>query len=51
MNQLNDAPVPFFFELQESDDLINWLAEETISRTIPLPQGKNFLRVSIPTQE
>ena len=49
MNQTNDDPVPFFFELQESDDLANWSPLETISRTFPLPEGKNFLRLAVPT--
>jgi hypothetical protein len=39
-------PVDFMFEVQESPNLIDWQAIETYQRSIELPDGKNFLRVS-----
>ncbi len=41
------SPVPFSFEIQQSENLLTWPQVETISRSIELPEGKNFLRVTL----
>lgn len=40
------APVPFSFELQFSNDLSAWQMLETYNRSLTLPAGKNFLRIT-----
>lgn len=42
-------PVSLIFEVQQSEDLVNWDMLETFSRRIELPAGKNFLRLRIET--
>ncbi len=37
----------FSFEIQQSGDLLTWPQVETISRSIELPEGRNFLRVTL----
>ncbi len=41
------SPVPFSFEIQQSENLLTWPQVETISRLVELPEGKNFLRVTL----
>lgn len=45
--KVGDAPASFTFELQRSGDLISWPVVETFTRSINLPAGKNFLRVTL----
>lgn len=42
-------PVGFTFEVQRSTNLVDWPALETFTRSVPLPGGKNFLRVTLET--
>lgn len=41
------SSVPFSFEIQQSKDLLHWPHLETIFRTVELPDGKNFLRITL----
>ena len=41
------APVDFFFEVQQSENLGSWPVLDTFSRQVTLPSGKNFLRVTV----
>jgi hypothetical protein len=42
-----DEPVDFTFEVQHSDNLSTWPVLETFNRQVVLPEGKNFLRVTL----
>jgi hypothetical protein len=45
--QTGDDPVNFTFEVQQSDNLNSWPVLETFNRQVVLPDGKNFLRVTL----
>ena len=45
--QTANNPVNFIFEVQHSVNLTAWPAFETYSRNVELPDGKNFLRVTL----
>ncbi len=45
--QSGDDAVDFTFEVQHSTDLVAWPPLETFTRPVPLPGGKNFLRVTL----
>lgn len=47
--QAGDDPPSFTFEVQRSTDLTAWRALETFTRSVPLPAGKKFLRVTFET--
>lgn len=40
-------PVNFTFEVQHSGNLVDWPVLETFNRAVVLPDGKNFLRVTL----
>lgn len=42
-------PVGFTFEVQRSTNLTDWPVLETFTRSVSLPGGKNFLRVTLET--
>lgn len=44
-----NEPVGFTFEVQRSTNLTDWPVLETFTRSVPLPDGKNFLRVTFDT--
>lgn len=41
------SPVGYYFEIQKSGDLVTWPEVETIHRAHTLPEGKNFLRITL----
>jgi hypothetical protein len=45
--QTGNDPVNFTFEVQHSDNLSSWPVLETFNRQVVLPDGKNFLRVTL----
>ncbi|MCW1926102.1 thrombospondin type 3 repeat-containing protein [Luteolibacter arcticus] len=45
--QTGNEPVNFVFEVQHSDNLNSWPVLETFNRQVVLPEGKNFLRVTL----
>lgn len=45
--QTGDEPVSFTFEVQHSEDLLAWPVLETFNRSVALPDGKNFLRLTL----
>lgn len=47
LQQTGDDPVAFTFEVQHSGDLLDWPVLETFNRSVVLPDGKNFLRVTL----
>jgi hypothetical protein len=47
--QTASDPVSFTFEVQHSSDLMAWPPLETYTRSVALPGGKNFLRVTLDT--
>lgn len=47
--QVGTDPVNFTFEVQHSTNLTDWPALKTITRPVPLPGGKSFLRVTLDT--
>ncbi len=47
--QAGEEPVSFTFEVQQSTDMISWPPLETFTRSIPLPGGKSFLRITLDT--
>ncbi len=36
-----------FFEMQQSQDLLQWLPAATVNRQISIPAGKNYLRLTV----
>jgi hypothetical protein len=47
--QTGNDPVGFTFEVQHSTNLSAWPPLETFTRSVALPGGKNFLRVTLAT--
>jgi hypothetical protein len=47
--QTGTDPVGFTFEVQRSTNLSTWPPLETFTRSVALPGGKNFLRVTLDT--
>lgn len=47
LEQSGSEPVNFTFEVQHSDNLNTWPVLETFNRQVILPDGKNFLRVTL----
>jgi len=47
--QVGSDPVSFTFEVQQSTNLTDWPVLKTITRPVPLPAGKSFLRVTLDT--
>lgn len=47
--QTGNDPVGFTFEVQHSTNLSTWPPLETFTRSVVLPGGKNFLRVTLDT--
>jgi hypothetical protein len=47
--QNGSDPVDFTFEVQRSTNLTDWPPLETFTRSVSLPGGKNFLRVTFDT--
>ena len=45
--QVANDPVNFIFEVQHSENLSSWPVLETFNRSVTLPDGKNFLRVTL----
>ncbi len=45
--QVANDPVNFIFEVQHSENLADWPVLETFNRAVVLPDGKNFLRVTL----
>jgi len=47
LQQTANDPVNFTFEVQHSENLGGWSVFETFNRSIVLPEGKDFLRVTL----
>lgn len=48
--QTANDPVNFTLEVQQSNDLTAWHGLQTYNRNVPVPAGKNFVRVRIDDQ-
>lgn len=47
IQKFGTSSVPFSLEIQQSENLESWPLVETITRSVTLPDGKNFLRVTL----
>jgi hypothetical protein len=45
--QTSNDPVNLIFEVQQSENLAQWGTLETYNRQVGLPDGKNYLRVTL----